>query len=884
MKKHSKTVQEESPQGGPILDRLLAEREQLEQEVDALKATIQSMQLDLDEQHGRVLRFRDEFEERTEWALSLNSEVEQLRAQLTQANEELTTWRAGNYGKFHRTLSKFYNPLLLPIRLWIRSSRILDIEPILIKQDLIRNTLFIKGKYRTPDPVVKRKLFIQIGNANWEAKLKPIEENSSVYEFNLEVVVGNGWKLVNLYESCLLSQLKRPLAVNLIHVKEKTAEDHKSPYRIITTNYSIESKLLILKKFEAPNVSIIIPIYNQIELTIQCLYSISEHTKNVSYEVIIGDDGSMPNDLQRLKNIKNLKIISNEGTRGFIGNCNSAANTARGKYLLFLNNDTQVTENWLEPLLRTFKNDPSAGVVGSKLIYPDGSLQESGGILWEDGSGWNYGRNDDPDKPEYNYLRETDFVSGASLMIPTELFQTFGGFDSHYTPAYYEDTDLCFKARAAGHKVLVQPASVVIHHEGKSNGTSLDSGLKQYQVQNQQKFKQRWINELTTHHFQNGKNLFHARGRTRYKKVMVVIDHYVPHFDQDAGSRSTWQYICLFLKMGYAVKFIGDNFYPHQPYTQQLQDMGVEVLYGDWYHDNIHNWLTMESGNIDYIFTNRSHITVKYLKTFAKMKQTHVLYYGHDLGSLRNERKYQLSKNVSDLKASQRETELEATIWEIVDTVYYPSEVETEIVKQRMPNARALTLPLNIYTPAPSNYAQSIEQRKDIIFVGGFGHPPNEEAVLWFLDNCWPTIHAAIPDARFVCIGNKPPEYLRKRANQDIVITGWVSDEALEDWYGKARIVAVPLLHGAGIKGKVIEAMLHGVPLLMTSIAAEGLPGVDACGTIADTAEDFSQQVINCYQDTHTLKNMSEATFDYIDRNFSQSTATAAIIEGLKKT
>lgn len=877
---HDKLPREKSKEAS--LGILLAERKQLKQEVGALKAKIKLMQLDLDEQHGRVLRFRDEFEERTEWALSLNSEVEILRNQLMEAEEELTLWKTSNNNKINRALTKFFNPLLFIIRFFYPSPRVFDKEPLLVKKDIIRNTLSIKGKYRTPKTNIKRRLFIRIGKANWEAKLRPIEKNIGAYEFYIDAVVGNGWKLIKLCESSVSSQNINTLGVYLINIKRSIKNDNrKNNFKLLTSNFKLESDYLNLEKSLTPDVSIIIPIYNEIELTIQCLYSIAHNTKKVSYEVIIGDDGSIPSDLQRLIKIKNLDIIHNTGTRGFIGNCNSAANAARGKYLIFLNNDTQVTKNWLDPLLSTFKKDPSTGIVGSKLIYPDGSLQESGGILWEDGSGWNYGRSDDPNKPEYNYFRETDYVSGAALMIPTELFQTLGGFDPHYSPAYYEDTDLCFKARAAGRKVFVNPASVIIHHEGKSNGSSLDSGLKQYQVQNQQKFKERWVNELTSQHFPNGENLFHARGRTRNQKVIVVIDHYVPHFDQDAGSRSTWQYICLFLKMGYVVKFIGDNFYPHEPYTKQLQGIGVEVLYGDWYHKNINRWLTMESGNIDYIFTNRSHVTIKYLETFKKMPQTLVLYYGHDLGSLRNKRKYKLSKKVADLKASQREAKLEDAIWKVVDTVYYPSDVETQIVKKRMPNVRALTLPLNIYTPTQSNYAQSIDQRNDIIFVGGFGHPPNEEAVLWFINNCWPKIHTAIPNARFVCIGSKPTDLLLKNANQYIIMTGWVSDKELNEWYGKARIVAVPLLHGAGIKGKIVEAMLHGVPLVMTSVAAEGLQGVSACGAIADEADDFTQQLISCYHDSSKLRNMSHATFDYIDAHFSESKAIQKIQEGL---
>src|SRR5262249_8833912 len=236
---------------------------------------------------------------------------------------------------------------------------------------------------------------------------------------------------------------------------------------------SLPLESISFPQHEEVEVSIVIPVFNKLHYTHACLASLQTAEEQLAFEVIVVDDCSMDGTAEAIARVPVIVYLRNKSNSGFIASCNSGAKPARGKYLVFLNNDTLVKPGWLTALVETFKEERRAGIVGSKLVYPDGRLQEAGGIVWQDASGWNYGRFDDAGKPGYNYLREVDYCSGAALMIPKALFESVSGFDSRYAPGYYEDTDLAFKIRQAGYRVLYQPMSEVIHYEGATGGTDI---------------------------------------------------------------------------------------------------------------------------------------------------------------------------------------------------------------------------------------------------------------------------------------------------------------------------------------------------------------------------------------------------------------------------
>lgn len=623
-----------------------------------------------------------------------------------------------------------------------------------------------------------------------------------------------------------------------------------------------------------PVISIVIPVYNKWQYSANCLYSIFKNTQS-DYEVLIVDDASSDETQKELSTIKNLRFVQNEKNLGFIDTCNHGAQVSRGDYILFLNNDTMVTPNWLQPLLEIIKKD-SVGAVGSKLVFPNGSLQEAGGLIWNDGTGWNYGRGDNPDKPQYNYVKEVDYCTGACLLVKRDLFETIGGFDIRYRPGYFEESDMCFSIRKLGFKVIYQPLSVVVHFEGITNGTNISSGIKKYQEINRPKFVDKWKDVLLTDHLKNDpNNAFLARDRSMGKKILLMIDDKLPEYDRHAGGLTTYQYIKLFLDMGYKIIFIPDNYFRTEPYTTELQQLGVEVIYGPF---DFNSWLTAFGKYLDVIWLSRPHISIKYIDKFKGKTRAQILYYMHDLHYLREQRRYEISKNIGALKESERLKLMEFKIFKAADIILTPSISEKNILTPQLPGKIIEAIPAYMYDNlTPFEQIARFKSRKDIIFLGGFGHLPNVDGVLWFSKQILPYLLSAIPDLKFIIAGTNPTPEIEKLASNNIVVTGYVKD--LSPIFSKVKVFVSPLRYGAGVKGKIITSMSYGVPVVTTTIGSEGIALTHGENTIiVDEADKFAQAVLELYSDELLWNKLSENSISFIQNNFSVKSARSNIL------
>ncbi len=891
---------------------------QLEASQERQSALIQKLSTDLGTKNDLVATFGTNFQDTA-------SKLLEVQARLIEMNE----WTR-----------KFHNELLQKELLLSDKSRELDIlyaeknswvEKEAEYRDKLKEIEEAKSKLGSVVEEFKNKVLTQAGiivslketNNKQDEDLQRLasenadknkiieEQNENVQslhaQLNLtsqrlsEIYESDGWKLLKRYYNIkgkLLPESSgryRTLKKIINKLRGKKDDDVVGPVSkqassIVNKQNADETlspkiyHIIEFPQFELPAVSIVMPAYNGWDLTYKCLASIKENTLGVSYEIIIGDDASSDETKNIKSYIKNIVVVRNEKNLEFLHNCNHAATYAKGKYILFLNNDTEVRPGWLSSMIDLMEKDETIGMVGSKLIYPNGLLQEAGAIIWKDASGWNFGYKKDPAAPEFNYVKEVDYISGASIVIRTELWKKIGGFDELYSPAYCEDSDLAFEVRRQGSKVIYQPLSEVVHYEGYTHGTDQEAGIKgneikAYQKLNNEKFREKWKKVLLKEQFENGENVFWARDRSRNKKTILVVDHYVPHFDKDAGSRTVFQYLKLFVSLGLNVKFIGDNFYRHEPYTTVLQQMGIEVLYGPYCANNWKEWIRQNHDKFDFVLLNRPHISIKYIDFIRENTSAKILYYGHDLHFIRLMKQFEVENRKELLDEAEKWREVELSIFNKADVILTPSEDEKNLVKDFGIKTKVVAIKPYIFD-AISDPVEDFSNRKDILFVGGFTHLPNVDAVLWFTREVWPLIKQNMPGVKFRIAGSNAPAEIKALASDDIDILGFVTDEALQKLYSEIKLVVIPLRYGAGVKGKTVEAMYHGIPLVTTDFGLEGLPGVRSFFDPKNSSADFANEVNRLYNAPDAeLARLSNKEVQYIHDHFHFDTVKSELLE-----
>lgn len=609
---------------------------------------------------------------------------------------------------------------------------------------------------------------------------------------------------------------------------------------------------------EKPTISIIIPVYNHIRFTLACIHSIFINAGRYDFEIIIADDLSTDEThIAFAQNIRRVRYHRNKNNLGFLNNCYQAAESAQGRFLVFLNNDIIVLPGWLDELVKPLEENPDIGLVGSKLIYPDGRLQEAGGIIFADAGGWNYGHFDDPGKPEYNYLRDVDYCSGASIAISSDLWRSLGGFDRRFSPAYYEDTDLAFQVRNAGKRVVYNPLSEVVHFEGISHGISENDTGKHNQPINRLKFLSKWKNILPAFGNCDSASLPAVRN---CKGRILFVDAVTPTPDKDSGSVDAYNYMKIFKDLGYHATFIPENLQYCGHYTHALRRLGVECIHLPFFTD-LKKAIIHYAPLSNYVLLYRAPVAHPLVAVVRKSApRAKIIFNTVDLHFLRQEREASITGSASQLLAAKYMKNKELDIIKNADATILLSTHEMELVQKVIGGARLFHIP--IVRQIPQISYSPWEQRKDIVFIGGYNHVPNIDAVLFFVKSIWPHLLSLGFPGHFIVAGSDMPAEIMALVSDKIIIRGYVAD--LSEFFDACRFSVAPLRYGAGMKGKVISSLSHGVPCITTSIATEGTGLVHGQNILVeDDPKKMARLIQRVYDDKALWEKLSEAGVNY---------------------
>ena len=696
----------------------------------------------------------------------------------------------------------------------------------------------------------------------------------------LDIAIGNGLKLDGLWPKELAS-VKWPWSQPT--QRPQLVDQRSDAPKLEPPAWGLQDFLLLTSSETelsanvpaglSPQCSIIIPVFNNAELTFECLRSVFREVNLNHDEIIVANNGSTdatPVMLGRLNG--KVRVVTNETNLGFGAACNQAAAQARGKYLVFLNNDTIVQTGWLKNLVATAENNAEVGAVGSMLLFGDGVLQESGGIVWKDGSAHNYGRGEDPSETRFRYARETDYCSAASLLIRKNLFHEVGGFDERYAPAYYEDVDLCFATRSLGFKVFYQPTSRVVHYEGATAGVDLGQNFKRYQKINQAKFEAKWHDVLQREHLEPGLDNVEKAILSRRGPRVIVVDSMYTSPNVDAGSLRMTMILKSLARWGSPQLAIETGQISNET-EDILGGAGVEILTGVDYEK------VFRADDIRVAILSRPTTAGRLLPLIRKAnKNVKIIYDTVDLHFLRLDRESKVTGSSRVAAEMARMREQETRLASLSDQVWCATTNDEAVLGAHAPEARTRVIPT---IHSLHGRGRSFSDREGLLFIGNFNHLPNVDAVHYFISQIFPLVQEEISEVKFYVIGSNAPEDILAYHSADVIVTGYVRD--VTPYFESCRVFIAPLRYGAGMKGKIGHAFSYGLPTVTTSIGAEGI-GLEHKNEamIADDPQSFAQAIVELYEDEKIWQRLSDKSYSHIDQHYSPEVIEGKILSALQ--
>ncbi len=614
-----------------------------------------------------------------------------------------------------------------------------------------------------------------------------------------------------------------------------------------------------------PDISVVIPVYNNWWITYRCLRAIQRSTNKCSFEIIVVDDASNDYTSAALRNIRGIKVVTNNKNVGYLESTNRGASQSSfsAKYIALLNNDTEPIGNWLDELLVVFGDNSETAIVGSTLIFPGGQLQESGAQIFEDASGWNIGRGLQTSNEMFMTNRQVDYCSAASILVAKDFWERVNGFDARFKPAYYEDSDLAMNAWKLGYKVFISYKSWVIHHEGASHGTSLTSGTKKFQSLNRLKFAEKWDKELTNHWKNRGfPRVEYSRDS---KGIIVLCDQQLPDFTRDSGSQRTIRIAQALMSLNYHVILVAIDSSSRYIQIDKLRSQGIEV------HTDLESFydaIRIRAQRIKFFWTIRDYVFNFFEQKFREINPS--AFFIADLLDLKFQDREKLAISSSHLSIAKS-----------ADLTILVSPLESKLLEDSV-DKKVMDI---WYDFEDQKYEYNPLDRSGLLFVGGFRHQPNVEGIYWFAKEVLPIARSLGFEEVVTVIGSGlSNSQIAELTNYGLTVMGYQNDVSI--FYKTSRVAFVPLLAGAGLKGKLAEALSFRLPVVTTAIGAEGFEyssEIKSPFLICNSAQSFAQAIIEINKNPEYAKILSGQAHFYTQKYLSAETFAEKISNTLQR-
>ena len=623
-----------------------------------------------------------------------------------------------------------------------------------------------------------------------------------------------------------------------------------------------------------PALTVVLVFYNQAQLSLLCLRSLLEFA-DVSFRLIIVDNNSSDETPKLLEHIENTQIIRNQENFGFVRAVNQAAEQVKTEYLLLLNNDAVIEEATLSTAINTLKSDSSVGAVGAKIKLLDGSLQEAGSIIWNDGACLGYGRGQDPMQPEFMFQRDVDYCSGAFLLFRCDEFHKLGAFDEAFAPAYYEESDFCIRLQKQGKRIIYNPRVNITHYEFASTG-GMEEASK-LQLKHQQILCDKHPEYLSNKLANDGTNTITARINNKHPNILV-IDDCVPHPSLGSGYPRSAHILNSLCELNLNVSFYPLQF-PVDDWgaVYSTLDSTIEVLL-DRGRAGLIPLLEKRKNFYQYIMVSRLHNMEIFNNIVdqdpALLEGSKVFYDAEAIFALRDIMKMELLGQAISEDEKQKLIAKELDQARNAEKVISVSRIEADLYKHASYNN---TVVLGHALQAePGN--KGFDERSGILFVGALRDEgsPNVDSLLWFVINVLPIIEQEIPDIELYVVGDCSAPSLKTIECGNVQFLGRL--DSITSTYNDRRLLIAPTRFAAGIPHKVHEAASRGMPSVTTGLLAKQLGWKHGKQLlVGDGAPKFAKQCIRLYRDEKLWRRVRSAGLQSISHECSDKKFQATL-------